>query len=70
MSPCGTFPTCRGGLTMSVHRVQSGSGRTTVEMTRLTHNRSPPRDGMPVKAKIGKIEINNPPWSEHELSSA
>jgi hypothetical protein len=55
---------------MSVHRVQSGSGRTTVEMTRLTHNRSPPRDGMPVKAKIGKIEINNPPWSEHELSSA
>ena len=27
-------------------------------------------DGMPVKAKIGKIEINNPPWSEHELSSA
>jgi hypothetical protein len=35
-SGSGTFPTCRGGLTMSVHSGQTGSGRTTVETTRLT----------------------------------
>jgi hypothetical protein len=36
MTAFGTFPTCRSGLTMSVHRGQTGSGRTTVETTRLT----------------------------------
>jgi len=29
-----------------------------------------PGNGVLVEAKIGKLEINKPPWSEHELSSA
>jgi len=32
----GTNRTCRGGLTMSVYQGQTGSGRPTVRMTRLT----------------------------------